>query len=103
MTDELVWAVAVVVGLLSAARLTRLLTQDSFPPAAWLRRKWDEVTDDGDWSILAHCHWCMGPWMTLPVGAWALLSELHISWWLFNGWLAAAYVVSMIVERDEKD
>lgn len=102
MTDIIVVAAAVVVGLLSAARLTRLLTQDSFPPAAWLRRKWDELTDDGEWSTLAHCHWCMGPWMVVPVGAWALLSDLHFSWWLFNGWLAAGYVVSMIVERDEK-
>lgn len=103
MTDIIPVALAVVVGILSAARLTRLLTQDSFPPAAWLRMKWDELTDDGPWSTLAHCHWCMGPWMVLPVGLWAWLSELHVSWWVFNVWLAAGYVVSMIVERDEKE
>lgn len=96
-------AVAVVVGLLSSARLTRLITQDSFPPAAWLRTKWDELTNDGDWSTLFHCHWCMGLWMVIPIGGWALLSDLHSWWWLFNGWMAAGYVVSMIVERDEKE
>lgn len=103
MTHEIVVLAAVIVGILSAARLTRLVTQDSFPPAAWLRIKWDTLTEGSGWNVLFKCHWCMSPWMTLPVGAWGWLSELHISWWVFNGWLAAAYVVAMIVERDEKE
>ena len=32
----------------------------------------------------------------------ALLSDLHPVWWIVNGWLAASYVVSMIVERDDR-
>jgi hypothetical protein len=43
----------------------------------------------------------MGPWTTAVVGLWGWLSDLHVSWWVFNVWLAAAYVNSMIVERDE--
>ena len=31
-----------------------------------------------------------------------LLSDLHPVWWIVNGWLAASYVVSMIVERDDR-
>lgn len=45
----------------------------------------------------------MAPWMTLPVGLWGWLSNLHASWWVFNLWLAVAYIASMIVERDEKE
>lgn len=103
MTREIVVLAAVIIGTLSAARLTRLITQDSFPPAVWLRIKWDDLTGESGWNTLFHCHWCMAPWMTLPIGVWGWLSDLHISWWVFNGWLAAAYVVAMIVERDEKE
>ena len=101
MIEILVYLAALVVGLLSTARLTRLITQDSFPPAVWLRVKWDDLTDGTGWNVLLHCHWCLSPWLVIPVGLWGLLSDFHVSWWLFNGWLAAAYVVAMIVERDE--
>lgn len=96
-------AAAVIVGIVSAARLTRLSTQDSFPPAVWWRMKWETLTADGPWSPLAFCHWCVAPWMTLLVLVTGLLSEFHVAWWFVNGWLAASYVASMIVERDEKD
>lgn len=102
MELTLISAVGVVVGILSAARLTRLLTQDSFPPAAWLRVKWDALTKDGPWSTLVHCHWCLSPWFTLFIGAWMYFSHMHWTWWAFNGWLAASYLVAMVVERDEK-
>lgn len=99
---ELLWVlVAAVVGIVSSARLTRLVTQDSFPPAAWLRIKWDEKTDGTSWNVLFHCHWCMSFWTTLPIGLWAYLSNLHISWWIFNAILAGSYLAAMVVERDE--
>lgn len=103
MTQEIVVLAAVIIGTLSAARLTRLLTQDTFPPAVWFRIKWDNRTEGSGWNTLFHCHWCLAPWMTLPVGLWGWLSNLHTSWWVFNAWLAVAYVASMIVERDEKE
>lgn len=101
MEQILILALAGVVGILSSARLTRLITQDVFPPAAWARSKWDNLTGDTDWRTLFHCHWCMAPWTTLAVGLWGYLSDLHISWWFFNVWLAASYIASMVVERDE--
>ena len=103
MTLEIVVLAAVIVGTLSAARLTRVVTHDSFPPAVWLRIKWDTLTDGSGWNTLFHCHWCMAPWMTLPIGVWGWLTNLHISWWAFNLWLAVAYVAAIIVERDEKE
>ena len=102
METYLILGVAALVGILSSARLTRLLTQDVWPPVVWLRIKWDDWTEDyGDWNKLFHCHWCMGPWTTAVIGAWGWASNLHWTWWAFNIWLAAAYLNSMIVERDE--
>jgi hypothetical protein len=101
MGEIIVVAAAVIVGILSVARLTRLLTQDTFPPAVWFRMKWDDYTDESGWNTLLHCHWCLAPWLTLPIGLWGWLTDLQTAWWVFNGWLAAAYVASMVVERDE--
>lgn len=103
MTDTLVVVAAVVVGVLSVARLTRLLAQDTFPPSVWLRTMWDRVTDDGPWSTLVHCAFCLAPWLAVPVLLWGWLTDLHTPWWLFNGWLAGSYVASMIVVRDEPE
>lgn len=103
MTQFLIYAAAIVVGVLSIGRIVRLVTQDSFPPSVWLRIKWDNLTDESGWNPLLHCHWCLAPWIVAPIGAWALLSDFHISWWLFNGWLAISYGASMIVERDEAE
>lgn len=98
--EELMLVAAVIVGVVSIARLTRLATQDIYPPVAWLRRQWEKHTK-GDWQVLAICHWCASPWIAALVIAWAVLSDLHWTWWAFNGWLAASYVAAMIVERDE--
>lgn len=92
---------AAIVGVFSIGRLTRLATQDTFPPSVWLRMKWDQITNDGPWSALAHCHWCLSVWITPAILLWGWLSELHWSWWIFNGWMAASYAAAMVVERDE--
>lgn len=102
MNYTLYIAAAVLTGLFSAGRLTRLFAQDAWPPAVSLRVWWDRVTKDGEWSLLAHCHWCLAPYVTAVVMASALLSNLHMVWWIVNGWLAASYVVSMIVEHDDR-
>lgn len=103
MMELLQLFLAVVVGVVSSARLTRLITQDSFPPAVWVRMKWDDLTDDSQWNPLFHCHWCMSFWTTLPIGLWGWLSNFHVSWWVVNLLLAGSYLNAMLVERDEKD
>lgn len=103
MVEIVVWALAFVVGTLSAGRITRLIVHDEFPPSVWLRIKWDDKTHSSSWNKLLHCHWCLSFWITLPLGLWAWLSDLHTSWWVFNVIMAAAYVAPMIVERDQKD
>lgn len=101
MVEIFVVIAAVVVAVFSIARLTRLITQDTFPPSVWLRMKWDAITDDGPWSALAHCHFCLSVWITPVIGLWGWLSDLHWSWWVFNLWMALSYWSAMVVERDE--
>lgn len=92
-------AVALVVGVLGSARLTKLVVEDSWPPIAWLRAQYLARAPE-NWSDLVLCAGCFAPYVVAPNLAWAILSDLHWSWWLFNGWLAAAYAAAMIVWRD---
>jgi hypothetical protein len=94
---------ALVVATFGAGRLVRIIVHDSFPPAAWLRIQWDRITRDGPWSMLAHCHWCLTPWIMLICLGWGYLSNLHWTWWAFWGWLAISYIATMVVERDERE
>lgn len=103
MVEITLWIAAFIIGSLSAGRITRLFTEDDFPPIVRLRIKWDDKTDGTEWNKLFHCHWCFSFWVVVPIGAWAWLSNLHASWWVFNTIMAAAYVAPMIVERDQKD
>jgi pheromone shutdown protein TraB len=95
------WVVAAIVGVLSAARITRLIVADDFPPSVWARVKWDTWTKDGSWSKLVHCPFCMAPYVSAIILGWALLFDLHFWWWLFNGWMAGSYVASMVAFHDE--
>lgn len=107
VTELFTYLAAALVAILASARLTRLLVVDSWPPAAWLRMKWDDLTaqengDDGPWGALVHCPWCMAPWMSLIVFGTGLLSHFSIVWWVFFGWLALSYVSASIVARDSQ-
>lgn len=107
LDQPLVILAAVLVAVFGVGRLTRVLTYDSFPPAAWIRAKWETVTADkasgrpGEWGKLATCFWCATPWIMLVCIGWGLLSSLHWSWWLFWGWLALSYLASIVIARDE--
>jgi hypothetical protein len=100
-TEELVAAAAVPVGIVAAARLTRLVTKDHWPPMSFLRRKYVELTEGTEWSVLAECPFCVAPYVVAADLAWALKSDVSKPWWVFNGWLAASYAASLIVVRDD--
>ncbi len=99
--DPLTIAAAAAVGVVSAARLTRLITKDHWPPMSFARRKYVELTKDTEWSVLAECPFCVAPYVVAADLAWAMRSDLDRSWWAFNGWLAASYAASLIVVRDD--
>lgn len=101
-TGHWIAAVAVLVGVLSVARTARLLTHDDFPPAAWLRTRYLVlVGPDGKWSGLMTCPFCLAPYLSAGMLAWAYLSGLHWTWWVANGWWAGSYVSAIVVAYDE--
>jgi hypothetical protein len=107
ITHLLTIIAAVVVGIVAAARFTRLVVADTFPPSVWLRMKFAALTKDGSWSTLVQCPWCFGPYAVAANLAWALVvgvtdNDLNTKvWWVANGWMAAAYAASWIVYHDE--
>jgi len=96
---------AVVVGVVGAARLTRVIVIDDYPPSVALRVWWDTITKDGPWAKLVHCPWCLGPWATLAALVSFLVSfstpALGWAWWIFWGWLALSYWTSQYVYFDQ--
>jgi hypothetical protein len=91
---------AVLVAIIGTARLTRLLAEDDWPPAAWFRTRWISAFNGTGWDGLILCVFCISPYLAAANVAWAVLSDLHWAWWLFNGWLALAYLSAIITTRD---
>lgn len=108
------WLVAILTILtivLGSGRLTRVIYYDEFPPVVWLRMTWDSWTDVpgklGQWNKLLHCPWCLSFWITLGCVGW-MIAGWHIvwlmwAWWVFWGTLAASYVATMVIVRDEPE
>jgi hypothetical protein len=99
--DPLAIAAAATVGIMGAARVTRLVTKDHWPPMSFVRRKYTELTRGSEWSVLAECPFCVAPYVVAADLAWAMRSDLDRRWWAVNGWLAASYAAAWIVVRDD--
>ena len=99
--DPLTAVAAATVGVVAAARATRLVTKDHWPPMSFVRRKYVEMTEGTEWSVLAECPFCVAPYVVAVDLAWALRSDLGKKWWIANGWFAASYAASLIVVRDD--
>lgn len=97
------WIAMAVLTVGSTARITRLITFDSYPPAVWLRTKWRALTKDGEWSVLMECPYCFAPYAGAGVLLWGYLSDFHEPWWWVTGWLTAAYLASVWVIFDGDD
>lgn len=98
--DLILYVLAFIVGSLGSGRIVRLVTQDAFPPAEWLRVRWNVWVGE-KWGVLAECPWCAAPYVVAANTAWALLSDFHASWWVANIIAAGAYVASWVVIHDE--
>lgn len=102
------FALAIAVAVIGVGRLVRVITYDKFPPAAWFRRRWTAWCmkhDHMDWEVLFFCPWCLPPWVALVCGGWfafTFVAEwVAWTWWIFWGWLAISYLISMLIVRDE--
>jgi hypothetical protein len=91
---------AAAVGVLAVGRISRLVVDDTYPPAVWFRDLWRRITRDGAWSGLVDCHFCVTPYVAAFSLAWAWLGTLHWTWWAFHGWLALAYLAAIVAVRD---
>lgn len=112
MIEILTWVGAFVVGALATGRIARAIYYDAFPPSAWLRARWDDLTTDakgepGSWNMLLHCPWCITHWIAGATVAWWIVGLfvpwVAVAWWVWHGWWALSYVASMIIVRDEPD
>jgi hypothetical protein len=110
MNTEFYWIAVAAVTVISAARITRLLSVDKFPPIKYLRDWYENATDGSDWSLLTICVYCMSFWVTLGVTLWGLLAHVYghppnqVSgnvWWAVNGIFAAAYLAGLFVALDK--
>lgn len=106
MTD-FEWVAVALVAITSAARITRLVTHDAFPPAVWVRMKWDDLTTSkgkpSGWNLLLHCAYCFSFWATVAVVAWGYLSDFDTAWWIVNSIFGGSYLAAIVMVHDGDD
>lgn len=96
------WLAACIIGIWSVARTARLIVYDDFPPMVWLRIRYLALfADDSPWRKLAECPFCLTPYLSAGMLAWAYFSELNTWWWVINGVWAASYFAATIVSYDQ--
>lgn len=98
--------VAAFVAIVGVGRVNRLVTYDDYPPSAWFRQKWSDLTKGGAWGKIAFCIWCFSPYAAGIAVGWFVLGMLVspwilLAWWIFWGWLTVAYLASILTYFDE--
>ena len=109
--DWLVAILTIATIVLGSGRLVRVIYYDAFPPSAWFRAKWDDLTEGrgrlDQWNKLMHCPWCLSFWITLGCVGWMVagwyVPWIMWAWWVFWGTLAASYLATMVIVRDEPE
>lgn len=90
---------ALIVGVLAVARITRLLTEDRLTIGY---RRWvvKRTGEDSMLSYLVHCPWCMSLWVALPVMP--LVALLPPLWTIVPlAPLAASLVTGLLLDGKE--
>lgn len=97
------YVAALFVASVASARITRLATYDSFPPAEWVRKQWSRITKENGYELLFYCGYCFGFWVGVATVAWAYLSDFSTAWWLWNCAWTVAYLAPIIMAHDGDD
>lgn len=112
MSPEFYWVAVVVATVISASRITRLVTVDKFPPVRAVRDWYEDRTDGTGWQWLTLCGYCFSFWAVLPIVAWGLLAGVYdsspsgygdnayVAWWVFNGIFAMTYLAGVFMAYD---
>lgn len=97
-----------IIGIVSVARVTRLVTHDTWPPMEWARPR--IAARLKGWAELIVCPFCVAPYLMVVQIAWFLLlyenvSTTHFLWfWVLpNAWWAFSYLASIIVAYDQPE
>lgn len=104
--DVFYWIAVAIITIGSAARLTRLVVHDDFPPVRAFREWVLDKFEPSPWTLLVVCPFCVSFWITLAVFGLApsphdtWYAEWSYLWWWINGALAMSYVVGEVVFRD---
>lgn len=95
--------VMLIIGIISTARVARLITHDTFPPMEWARPR--IAAKLGKWQDLVVCPFCLAPYlMAAQMGLWWWAHETNIWWWVMpNLWAAAMYVSAIVVAYDQPE
>ena len=110
MTDHpLLYLAAFLLGVVAVGRATRLVTSDAYPPMAWWRDKWDNLTANRGytWQPLFTCPFCFAPYAAAIDLAWVAVAGVEPdgfwswAWWLTNIWAAGSYLAAIVVVYDE--
>lgn len=97
------WIAVAVVAVTSSARITRLLTIDTFPPVTFFRDRYEQRTSGSDWQALAYCPYCMGFWVTAAVVLIGYFTDWCTPWWLVNSIFGGSYLAAILVKNDGDD
>lgn len=102
MTDLTIFetVLAVLTAIFGTARLTRIAAHDDYPPAEWMRVRWNVLVGER-WGKLVECIWCTQPYVVLICLGWGYFSDMHWSWWAFWGWMALSQAGSTLLAYDE--
>lgn len=93
----------VFIAVVGTARLTRLFSQDSFPPINWARQQWIARFNTSEWSTLAICPFCQAPYIAAFTLATGWFTDFHPIWIAFYAWLTLAYLAAVFVMHDGGD
>lgn len=101
------WIAVSVITVLSAARITRLLIADKFPPIRTVRHWYLDRMEKGPkrlgWQILAICPYCMAPYVSVGVVLWGYFTDWQTAWWIVNSISAVSYLAAIVVVNDGDD
>ncbi|WP_280332027.1 hypothetical protein [Nocardia wallacei] len=101
MPDTLLCLLTLTVYVLTAARLTRIVTMDKIgePLRGWAVRRWP---DGSMLRYLWFCPWCLG-WWVCAVLAWPTALVAGLPWWFgFGLWPAGSYLVGVLAGLDRE-
>lgn len=96
--------VMLIIGILSVARVVRLITHDTWPPMEWARPR--IAAKLGSWAEIMVCPFCAAPYvMAAQMGLWSWANaEDNLFWWIIpNLWAAAMYLAAIVVAYDQPE